>query len=149
MSDLHLLSKSSNREICWSLHCINCICNTIVGTHLLLWKNSLGSDKKTRLPIQQHWRSVRCFPSCKKKHSENISHCCNCFVLCWSNNKIYYILDHLGFHANWNGTYYKFTVLMVFLNCTVNQFIYLINYQESFEIMFWLSETGRHRREKQ
>ena len=53
-----------------------------------------------------------------------------CFVICWSNNQIYYILDHLGFHANWNGTYYKFTVLMVFLNCTVNPFIYLVNYQD-------------------
>ena len=53
-----------------------------------------------------------------------------CFVICWSNNQIYYIMDHLGFHANWNGTYYKFTVLMVFLNCTVNPFIYLVNYQD-------------------
>ena len=39
-------------------------------------------------------------------------------------------MNHLGFHANWNGTYYKFTVLMVFLNCTVNPFIYLVNYQD-------------------
>ena len=53
-----------------------------------------------------------------------------CFVICWSNNQIYYIMDHLGFHANWNGTYYKFTVLMVFLNCTINPFIYLVNYQD-------------------
>ena len=53
-----------------------------------------------------------------------------CFVICWSNNQIIYILNHFGFHVNWNGIYYKFTVLMVFLNCTVNPFIYLVNYQD-------------------
>ena len=39
-------------------------------------------------------------------------------------------MDHLGFHGNWNGTYYKFTKLMVFLNSTINPFIYLVNYQD-------------------
>ena len=53
-----------------------------------------------------------------------------CFVICWSNNQIYYVMDTLGFPANWNGTYYKFTVFMVFLNCTINPFIYLVNYQD-------------------
>ena len=53
-----------------------------------------------------------------------------CFVICWSNNSIYYIMGQFGFPVNWNGTYYKFTVLMVFLNCTVNPFIYLFNYQD-------------------
>ena len=79
MSDLHLLSKSSNPEICWSLHCLNCICNTTIGTDLLLWKNSMDSDKKIGLPIQQHWRTIRYFSTGKKKHSENISDCCNLF----------------------------------------------------------------------
>ena len=53
-----------------------------------------------------------------------------CFVICWSNNQIYYIMGHFGFPVNWNGTYYKFTVLMVFFNCTVNPFIYLVDYQD-------------------
>ena len=52
------------------------------------------------------------------------------FIICWSNNQIYYLMYNLGYHVNWNGTYYKFTVLMVFLNCTINPFIYLIKYQD-------------------
>ena len=39
-------------------------------------------------------------------------------------------MGQLGFNTNWNGIYYKFTVLMVFLNCTINPFIYLVNYQD-------------------
>ena len=37
---------------------------------------------------------------------------------------------NLGYKINWNGTYYQFTVLMVFVNCTVNPFIYLIKYRD-------------------
>ena len=53
-----------------------------------------------------------------------------CFIICWSSNQAYYLMDNIGYHVNWNGTYYKFTVLMVFLNCTVNPFIYLIKYKD-------------------
>ena len=49
-----------------------------------------------------------------------------CFIICWSNNQIYYLMFNLGHGLDWNGVYYKFTVLMVFLNCTVNPFIYLL-----------------------
>ena len=37
---------------------------------------------------------------------------------------------NLGYDANWNGTYYKFCQIMVFLNCTVNPFIYLFKYRD-------------------
>ena len=37
---------------------------------------------------------------------------------------------NLGYKADWNSTYFHFTVLMVFLNCTVNPFIYLIKYRD-------------------
>ena len=53
-----------------------------------------------------------------------------CFVICWSNNSFYYLLFNLGYKADWNSTYFHFTVLMIFLNCTVNPFIYLIKYQD-------------------
>ena len=35
-----------------------------------------------------------------------------------------------GYKVDWNGVYYKFTVLMVFLNSTVNPFIYLVKYKD-------------------
>ena len=53
-----------------------------------------------------------------------------CFIVCWSNNQIYFLLDYLGFPADWNSTYYKFTTLMVFSNCTVNPFVYLVSYRD-------------------
>ena len=53
-----------------------------------------------------------------------------CFVVCWSNNQIYYFMYYLGYPANWSGIYYQFSILMVFLNCTVNPFIYLIKYKD-------------------
>ena len=53
-----------------------------------------------------------------------------CFIICWSNNSIYYLMYMLGYDADWNGIYFQFTVLMVFLNCTINPFIYLFKYQD-------------------
>ena len=53
-----------------------------------------------------------------------------CFVICWSNNQVYYLMYNLGYNADWNSTYFQFTVVIVFLNCTVNPFIYLIKYQD-------------------
>ena len=52
------------------------------------------------------------------------------FVICWSNNQIYYLRYNLGYNTDWTGTYYKFTVIMAFLNCTINPFIYVIKYQD-------------------
>ena len=53
-----------------------------------------------------------------------------CFIICWSNNQVYYLMYNVGYDVNWNGIYYQFTVLMVFLNCTINPFIYLTKYQD-------------------
>ena len=53
-----------------------------------------------------------------------------CFVICWSNNQIYYLMYNLGFNVNWNSSFYQSTVVMAFLNCTINPFIYLAKYQD-------------------
>ena len=53
-----------------------------------------------------------------------------CFIICWSSNSIYYLMYNLRFQANWNSDFYRFTVFMVFLNCTINPFIYFIKYQD-------------------
>ena len=53
-----------------------------------------------------------------------------CFFICWASNSVYYLMYNLGYDADWNSDFYKFTVVMVFLNCTVNPFIYLIKYQD-------------------
>ena len=53
-----------------------------------------------------------------------------CFIICWVNDEVYYSMYNLGYDADWNGTYFKFCVAMVYLNCTVNPFVYLISYQD-------------------
>ena len=53
-----------------------------------------------------------------------------CFIICWSNNQVYYLMFNLGYDVDWNGIYYQFTILMVFMNCVVNPFVYLIKYDD-------------------
>ena len=53
-----------------------------------------------------------------------------CFIICWSNNQVYYLMYNLGYDVDWNGIYYQFTMLMVFMNCVINPFIYLLKYED-------------------
>ena len=53
-----------------------------------------------------------------------------CFIICWIQNRVLYFMYNLGYEIDWNSPYYHFTVLMVFVNCTVNPFVYLIKYQD-------------------
>ena len=62
-----------------------------------------------------------------------------CFVICWSNveiyTAIYYLSNDVESGSDWNNTYFNFTVFMVFLNCTINPFIYLIKYKDFQEAL--------------
>ena len=53
-----------------------------------------------------------------------------CFIVFWVHDKVYYLMYNLGYNADWNGTYFKFCITMIYLNCTVNPFVYLIKYQD-------------------
>ena len=53
-----------------------------------------------------------------------------CFIICWSQNEFSYLMYNFGYPIERNSTYYKFTILMVFCNCTVNPFIYLIQHHD-------------------
>ena len=52
------------------------------------------------------------------------------FIICWTQNQVLYLLYNLGYPVDFNGTYFQYTVLMGFLNCTVNPFIYLAQYRD-------------------
>ncbi len=52
------------------------------------------------------------------------------FIICWSQNQIIFFMYNLGYNLDLNGTYYHYSVLMIFLNCTVNPFIYLFKYRD-------------------
>ena len=53
-----------------------------------------------------------------------------CFIICWINDEVYYLMYNLGYDADWNGTYFKFCVTMIYLNCTVNPIVYLVSYRD-------------------
>ena len=45
------------------------------------------------------------------------------------------MMSNLGYDADWNGPYFKFCIAMVFLNCAVNPFVYLILYQDFHAVL--------------
>ena len=70
-----------------------------------------------------------------------------CFIICWSQNQIIYSMYNCGYGVNFNTTYFQFTVVMVFLNCIVNPFIYLIkyrDYQEASRVFFHCIKDERN-----
>ena len=58
-----------------------------------------------------------------------------CFIICWSQNQILYVMYNCGYELDYNNTYYQYTILMVFMNCTVNPFVYLIKYRDYQETL--------------
>ena len=53
-----------------------------------------------------------------------------CFIICWSQNEVMYFMYNCEYDIDFSTTYFQFTILMIFLNCTVNPFIYLIKYKD-------------------
>ena len=58
-----------------------------------------------------------------------------CFIICWSQNQILFFMYNCGYDIQFNGVYFDFTLLMVFIKCTVNPFIYLIKYRDYQEAL--------------
>ena len=52
------------------------------------------------------------------------------FFLCFIYAVIFYLMYIFGYDIDWNGFHYKLSVALLFLNCTVNPFIYLFNYRD-------------------
>ena len=70
-----------------------------------------------------------------------------CFTICWAGNQVYYLMFNLGFPVSLNSAVYKVTLFMVFLNCTVNPFIYLAKYndfQMALKKFVAVTKTLRH-----
>ena len=53
-----------------------------------------------------------------------------CFIVCWVNDEVYYLMYNLGYDADWDGSYFKFCVAMIYVNCTVNSFVSLVSYRD-------------------
>ena len=53
-----------------------------------------------------------------------------CFVVCWSLQQGFYFMYNIGYDVDFNGTFYQVSVLLAFINCTINPFVYLIKYKD-------------------
>ena len=53
-----------------------------------------------------------------------------CFVICWSCEQGFYLMYNIGFHVDFHSTFFKVSILMAFVNCTINPFVYLIKYKD-------------------
>ena len=67
---------------------------------------------------------------------------CAAFAICWVNNQVYFLMFNIGYPVDFNGTYFHFTVIMVFLNCCINPFIYCFKYH-SFQEQVLRMYCGR------
>ena len=54
------------------------------------------------------------------------------FIICWGPDQIYFLLYNLGYEMNIdkNSSFIKFVIFLVYLNCTINPFIYVIKYKD-------------------
>ena len=54
------------------------------------------------------------------------------FIICWGPDQIYFLLYNLGLEMNIgiNSSFIKFVIFLVYLNCTINPFIYIIKYED-------------------
>ena len=71
-----------------------------------------------------------------------------CFIVCWVQSEVYYLMDNLGYDADWNGTYFKVCVTMLYLNFTVNPFVYLIKYQDYQRALREFCFKGKYQQEE-
>ena len=53
-----------------------------------------------------------------------------CFILCWISEQVFIFMFNLGYPADFNGVFYKVSVVIAFGNCTINPFVYLIKYRD-------------------
>lgn len=52
------------------------------------------------------------------------------FAMCWSPNQIYYFMMNLGYPADFVSTWYNVTILTIYMNSSVNPFVYIIKYEQ-------------------
>ena len=96
-----------------------------------------GGDKENKVKSQRDEKMARASRNILK----TLILVCAAFATCWVNNQVYFLMFNLGYPVDFNGTYFHFTVIMVFLNCCINPFIYALQYhpfQKQFHYLFCL-----------
>ena len=102
------------------------ISTSITDTHLQN-QNPNATEKGSQQAVDVHKDK---FQLAKRNTIKTLLIVGCCFIICWSQNQFVYLLYNCGYEIDFNSAYLHYTILMVFLNCTVNPFIYLIQYRD-------------------
>ena len=57
------------------------------------------------------------------------------FIICWTGNQVWVLLFNVGYKVEFDSEAYQFLVFMVCVNCTINPFIYILQYKEYQEAL--------------
>jgi len=76
-------------------------------------------------PTGSNWVS----PARRKGTVMSLIVCCG-YVACWAPNEITYFLNFVGYPVDFSGWFYRFTVVLTFVNGSINPFIYAAMYRE-------------------
>ncbi len=78
--------------------------------------------------IEQRQRNI--FMLAKRNTLKTLIIVAVCFLACWTQNQVQYFMYLIGFMVDWNSTYFKFGWTIIFVNCTINPFVYLTLYKD-------------------
>ncbi len=70
------------------------------------------------------------------------------YIVCNIQHHVTFLMFNLGYPVNWYGNYWNFVVQMVFLNCTINPFIYMLksrDFQRAVRDLFCMNRTPSNR----
>jgi hypothetical protein len=66
------------------------------------------------------------------------------FVVCWSWNEWSYFAVNLGAPLSFTDPFYRFSIIMVSVHCSINPFIYIANYDQFRKAVRRILTAPRH-----
>ena len=88
--------------------------------------NEIKEDKRSQLKNAQKDK----FQLARRNTIKTLLIVACCFIVCWSQDQIFYFMFYCGYPIDWNSHYYHIIGLMVFLNSTINPFVYIVMYRD-------------------
>ena len=91
------------------------------------WKSNASTDQSSRSSDKRHNPLSTQNEKAKKNVAKTLAIVTACYFICWMPNKIYIILYLTGITSSF-GVIFRFTVILVFINCCINPIIYIGKY---------------------
>ena len=67
-----------------------------------------------------------------------------CFLACWTQNQVQYFMYLIGFEVDLTSIYFNFGWMIIFVNCTINPFVYVVLYRDFQSALFSLFACAGH-----